>query len=460
MPVKRGIQMNILIITTYYPPDTAIAAVRPYMFAKYLSIQGHRVTVIRSGVINKTMDNYYPKLEDVEVISYLGKNCLAEKFDRGEIEITINQPSGKSRISFLPYSFRTIASKTYHTTIRPIKYIQKKNQSKMRFELIKKEIDSLRDRQFDIVFSTYSEIENAYAGEYASKVFKCKWVMDFRDPIAQKNGQQLWEYLLNKRKQESIIEKADLCTAVSDELFMKNESRNSKIVSIHNGFDDHPSIDSSHNVFSELIPDDVLTFCYTGQLYGKREQAWESFIKAIALLINDGVIDRKKIHLYYAGNGADAAQNIIQRYHIEDTFTDFGYLPKAEVEKLQKQTDFFLVLSWNTKYEKGVLTGKFYEGLSVQKPIIAIVEGKVPNSELFQLNRHEKYGFCYETVDNNLFVDLCNYIKEAYEEKMIKGTIIFKPGDGIRNQFSYKSIAQSLESHLIKLLNDDENKTQ
>lgn len=43
--------MKILIITTYYPPDTAIAAVRPYMFATHLTQLGHEVTVLRSGRI-------------------------------------------------------------------------------------------------------------------------------------------------------------------------------------------------------------------------------------------------------------------------------------------------------------------------------------------------------------------------------------------------------------------------
>ena len=44
--------MKILIIATYYPPDTAIAAVRPYMLAKYLTQRGHDVTVLRSGLLN------------------------------------------------------------------------------------------------------------------------------------------------------------------------------------------------------------------------------------------------------------------------------------------------------------------------------------------------------------------------------------------------------------------------
>ena len=38
--------MRILILTTFYPPDTAVAAVRPYMLAKYLAQRGHEVTAV------------------------------------------------------------------------------------------------------------------------------------------------------------------------------------------------------------------------------------------------------------------------------------------------------------------------------------------------------------------------------------------------------------------------------
>ena len=77
--------MNILIITTYFPPDSAVAAVRPYMFAKYLIRSGHKVTVLRSGDFFRAPDRSYPALDGLKVISYLGKNCPAEAFERGEI---------------------------------------------------------------------------------------------------------------------------------------------------------------------------------------------------------------------------------------------------------------------------------------------------------------------------------------------------------------------------------------
>ena len=108
--------MKILILTTYYPPDTAIAAVRPYMFAKYLSQLGHSVTVLRSGEINKRCDGFFEPLPGVRVISYLGENSPAERYQRGEWDGV--PAEGTSRIGFLPSWLRRLAAKLYHRFTR------------------------------------------------------------------------------------------------------------------------------------------------------------------------------------------------------------------------------------------------------------------------------------------------------------------------------------------------------
>ena len=64
--------MRILILSTAFRPDTAIAAKRPYMFAKYLAENGHAVTVVWSGQISKSWDKSYNNETDFKVISYTG----------------------------------------------------------------------------------------------------------------------------------------------------------------------------------------------------------------------------------------------------------------------------------------------------------------------------------------------------------------------------------------------------
>ena len=64
--------MKILMITSFFAPDTAVAAVRPYMFAKYLALRGHDVTVIRSGEILSSIDEQFNcEKFGVRIISYI-----------------------------------------------------------------------------------------------------------------------------------------------------------------------------------------------------------------------------------------------------------------------------------------------------------------------------------------------------------------------------------------------------
>ena len=445
--------MNILIITTYYPPDTAIAAVRPYMLSKYLTARGHRVTVIRSGLINKKMDDFYPKLDDVEVISYMGEDSPAERYERGDWGNLSASPAKESRINRLPKKIRKPVAKIYRFAKGPIIYSEKRKVIMQRYERLKSAIDALAGRKYDIVFSTFSDLENAYGGRYASRVFNCKWVMDFRDPIAQRNIQPYWEYLICKREQEAIIKEADCCTSVSDEMFLEKGRRDPKIITIHNGYEadsgEHAELSADEDISEQP---DALTFCYTGQIYRERFAAAEFFIRAVASLVDDNIIDCNKVRIYFAGNNMEAVSELADKYGISEAVVNMGYLSKARIEKLQKKTDVFLVLSWNTKFEKGVLTGKFYEGLRADKPILAVVAGEEADSELYKLYKQYNYGYCSEIASKTGFEGLREYISDIYHEKQQYGEIENRTSDAIIELFRYDNIAEQLEKQFQKLL--------
>ena len=105
--------MRILILTTYYPPDTAVAAVRPYMLAKYLTQSGHNVTVLRSGEFYNSASDFFDMTIPVRVISYLGEDSPAERYARGE-QTEFPCPEGKRRLAkLMPWCiFRFLTSMT------------------------------------------------------------------------------------------------------------------------------------------------------------------------------------------------------------------------------------------------------------------------------------------------------------------------------------------------------------
>lgn len=449
-------EKRILIITTYYPPDTAVAAVRPYMFAKYLSLIGHQVTVLRSGEINAKADNSdYYKSDAVKVYSYMGDDSPAEKFARGE---TVTFSSGESRASFLPPPLQKIAGKLYHSVFSlrefrlHMKYIDGKYAMQRDF------LDSLKEsgNTFDVVFATYGELENVFAGEYAAKLFGCKYILDFRDLIAQKKFNRRKEYRTLLNIQRNAILAADVCTCVSvhavDEL--QKQIPGKKILTLYNGYEPVKQEDYSK---TGTNPDEF-SFCYTGQLYHGLRDASRLF-RAINDNCREGKMGKEKLRFYYAGKDFPTLQEQAKAYGLESILVDMGYLGRQEIQELQSSSDVFTVLSWNTHQSRGILTGKFYEGIRCGRPILTIVSGDEANSELKTMNERYHYGFCYEAAnDANDFAKLKEWLSVLYQQK-ISGVEISNPADSSFSvDFRYDILAEQLDQIISGLFSGGEDK--
>lgn len=436
--------MNILIITTYYPPDTAIAAVRPYMFAKYLSRMGHQVTVLRSGLLDCTADgSLRGETPDVRVITYMGEDSASERFERGETIHT--QFSGRqSKLDNLPYALRNSMKKVFNAT-KSMMVGMKVIRAKKRFAMQKACIDSLEGEHFDAVFATFSQLENLFAGQYAAKKFGCKWIMDLRDPIARRSDGNYITYLRWRKIQRRLVQSADVCTAVSAGVAERVVAgTDKKIIALYNGFD---------AVVGDGVPapnDGVLRFCYTGVMYENRSSS--SLFCAIRQLADEGKLDLDKVRFEYAGPHFEMLLAQAKPYGVEKILIDHGFVSRNEAYEIQCRSDVFLVLSWNTKYELGVLTGKFYEGIRARKPILSLLTGEQPNSELNLLNEKYCYGFCYECCREQEQSDaLRNWVETVYICKQAGKPIPYDPKPGLFTDFCYENLAKKLETIMMEM---------
>lgn len=427
--------MNVLIITTFFPPDTTIASVRPFMFAKYLQKAGHQVTVLRSGeLINKADYTYDYTTLGIRVYSFLGEGCEAERFMRGE---TLSQDNyGKRKLSGLPNCIRTPLVWCY----RRLKFFKNLLDIKARVDLQKAWIDAHSDEHFDAVYATYGSLENVYAGQYAAKVFGCKWILDLRDPIAQRNRDKVWEFPFYRWIQKKFILSADICTAVSNDLAEEvAEGTNVKPIALHNGFE------ATMDKEAIMTPEDgILRFCYTGIMYDDRSAS--SLFCAVRQLADEGNLTLDKVRFEYAGPHFEIIEDQAKKYGVEKILVNHDYVSRSEAYEIQCRSDVFLVLSWNTKYERGVLTGKFYEGIRARKPILALLTGEKPYSELNLLNEKYRYGFCYETCrKEEQFQALRDWVQEAYTCKQAEKPVPYDPKPELFTDFCYENLTKKLE---------------
>ncbi len=445
--------MNILIITTYFPPDSTIAAVRPYMFAKYLIRSGHQVTVLRSGEFYRNPDHSFLPLEKLRIISYMGEDSPAEAFGRGEEIPPIPSMHTKGRLSFLPPKIRKPISWAYHTCtdpggLRTLKNIIKSADGKLARQ--KQALEALRDEgeRFDVIFATYGALENIYAGKYAAALFECPWILDLRDPIAQPlvfRGPAL-HYL--KRIQDRAISQADACTVVSDGMRTSSPGLREcpKAVTLYNGYE--PLADDT----AENTDPGIFSICYTGTLYNGKSDA-TALLKALKQLGKEGKINLNRVRIHYAGPDFHYMRENVEAQGIESCLVDHGYTSRTEASCLQNNSDIFLVLAWNTKTMQGAISGKFYEGIRCRHPILALVSGDLPDSELYLLNQRYRYGFCYEeSRRKELFPKLCDFLAQAYTQKMENGSVDYAPTKELAAAFQYEALTKQLEGLCEKLI--------
>lgn len=435
--------MKILLITTYYPPDTAVAAVRPYMLAKYLTRRGHEVTVLRSGEFFNSASDFFDMSIPVRVISFLGENCPAERYARGELTDTL-YVEGKSRVAFLPKPLQKLAVALY----RPVRFRNWQRGVAEKLEKQKAALDVLKDEHFDVVFSTFADQENLAAAQYAAKLFGCKLIQDFRDPLARAPFYTRKQLRFLKKIQTEAIMAADGITSVSEGLMkdlMRDVPNSTPHMVLYNGYE--PVVSSEENTCEP----GMFVMCYTGLLYAGLSD-FTPLLRALKQLAEHKRIDISKVKLHYAGRDFGLLQQIAEKLGMEDILINHGYVSRSEAARLQSVSDLFLVLSWNKQDSQGILTGKFYEGIRAGKSILSLISGDLPNSELNILNEKFHYGFCHESCRGEAhFQELCDYLEKAYNEKMAYGKVCYQPDPELEAAFRYDNLAQQLEEFISKI---------
>ena len=430
--------MNILIICTTFRPDTAIAAKRPFMFAKYLTELGHSVTVIWSGQISKSIDKTFNADSfNFKVISYTGGISLPTK------------KLSKRSLMFLPLPLSNLIFKIVHAVKIPL-IVYKANKGKIRhFEMIKKVVDGFEPKSFDIVFSTYGGLANVLAGKYAKEKLGCKWVQDFRDRIVQPgNRSWLWNITFSKTEKHAYNE-ADVITAVSDDLFNGTKYPKGKRKTIYNGY--NRIIDAGN---TSIKRERDFSICYTGSLPGNTLKSVKQLFAELKDMANEKLIDLSRLKINFVGQEGAEFKKIAAQYGLEKTIINHGYLDLEATTNVQKGSDLFLVLSQNTKKYQGVLTGKFYEGIRCGMPILSVIYGNMPNSELYRLNETYHYGFCYETCRSDRSNSFRKFFLPLYQSKVKHGKIDFPLSQELRDKFEYEHLTKELETIFYNLISE------
>lgn len=381
--------MHILIVTHFYPPLNAIASLRPFSFAKYFVEQGHRVTVLTTAKImydgNLDLEGYdHPLLKVIE-IPYTPLFFWKKQIQGSQLKQVLKD--GKPQIINRGVSYRL--KKVLKTVVDSLGFML----DHQRFWTSKavREADLIIAAQsVDIMLSTFSPAAaHIAAGKIAVRHPKLKWIADYRDLWSQNHILSAkWLFKpLERFIEKRTIAKADYITTVSAPLaedlcrFVRNRV---PVSIIYNGYE------GSHlrNLpASALHIQKPLSIVYTGTIYkGRRDPS--PLLIALNDLEAEGIIKEGDIKVEFYGNANDNLMSIVQLCGGEKWITIKGYVPYKEAIRVQQKADFLLFLESNKKDARGVLTGKLFEYLIANKPILGVgIDEQCATGQLIEATR-------------------------------------------------------------------------
>ncbi len=142
------------------------------------------------------------------------------------------------------------------------------------------------------------------------------------------------------------------------------------------------------------------TITYTGSLYFGWQSA-DVLWKTLQKLIGERKISTDKIQIVYAGKDQALWRNWMQQYDLEKIAAIHPYLPHDDSLHLQQKSDLNLMLTWSSQKLSGILTGKLFEYIAVQRPVLAVVQGESdPEIEAIFTDTHA--GLAVVNADNFL----------------------------------------------------------
>jgi glycosyltransferase involved in cell wall biosynthesis len=241
----------------------------------------------------------------------------------------------------------------------------------------------------EVVIATHSP----YAGLIAAGVYKffrpkTKLWLDFRDLWSTTHlatgvpGFRVVERML----EDWLLRSANVVTTVSEGLREDFSDRGfgEKAHVVYNAptLHDEGALAGMESVTGEL------RLCYTGTIYsGWRDPS--PLFAMFAALHAEGVISPEKVRFQVASRNVGDLLSIGARSGAGEYLDFKGALSRRESLRLQRDSEILVLLESGSPKAKGVLTGKVFEYLATDKPILLVGPG--PGSELYEmLRKHDR----------------------------------------------------------------------
>lgn len=454
---------RILVVTPFFAPENSIASVRFTKISKYLHQMGYHVTVIccENMGTDKKDKILADDSEEVDKIYRLPMISIHKKLEKIYINLrksnevkekkkNVNEVAAEKKSIFS----KVVSGKIYQIFAEEWSYLMDVALGRNFIRFVKK--NKREFQNFDCVISTYGPMSSHILGKYMRKKGLCrKWIADYRDVIYDTLRA---ENVVIRKKKKNIADvclHADYVTAVTDNMVtrldeyckrFRKKSIAGKAVCISNGFDE------ADIRYLDTIPaENELSFCYCGVIYYNEEKVLRNprpLFQAIRELVTEQKIDENRIKFHYAGKDYEVFSKFAKEYGLEKNVINHGFVERIKSLNIQRGSDVILSLSWNTKTDKGIMTGKIYEAFLVKRNVLCLIAGDEPNSDLKKMIEINGAGFTWEEGNHDKVEDIKKWVLQVYEEKMNVGEVAYNGNMEEIRKYSH----QYLTGQFVKLI--------
>ena len=355
MPTPR-----ILFLLYYFPPIKSIAVNRNFSIVKHL-----RPLFSNSFVFTTRNNRFLPQehrnTEGVPTteITTFDYRTLTHWLSRNRTEVHHNE-AVKQR-PFVHFAIRLLDSFPFNLLFHEGGILYSLICFFKGFRLIKKQ-------GITHIYSSYRPYSDHFTAYLLTFFFpKLIWIADFRDlhidPLYQMPLVKPVQHWFNRQ----ILKRATCLTTVSEGLAFHLKKYHKNVFVLRNGVEISP-VSIQKNSLQKF------TIGYTGAMF-LEERSPKLLLEVVRQLADERILTPDNFEILYAGKDTAIWNEWIKKYDLSFFFNSKGNVSSTEAKEIQNSVHINLLLTSALPNYGGVMTGKFYEYLAAQKPIIVLING-------------------------------------------------------------------------------------
>jgi glycosyltransferase involved in cell wall biosynthesis len=428
---------NVLLFTYYWPPSGGAGVQRWLKFCKYLPEFGVKPVVI-------TVDEKYASypITDDSFANDISKDLAIIKTNSFEPLNYYQKLSGRKQVPFAGFANESNENWKHEVSrfIRGNFFIPDARRGWNKYALhAAKQI--IENQKIDSIITTSPPHSTQLIGLNLKKKYGLNWIADLRDPWTdiyyyKKMNHTFAAKKLDAYYERQVLEQADKIVVVSD--FIKNlyiqKSRNinpDKIYVIPNGFDEEDFTSTALN-----SQNDTILIAYNGTL--SADYPIKSFVEALRDVIKR--MPNQKITVQFTGSVSEEVKQLIKKM-IPNNCLFNNHVAHRKAVEILLQSDILLLLIPDVANNEGILTGKLFEYLATQNPIICI--GPKHGNAAAIIEKCNA-GLTFEKEETEA---IAAYLKMILEQ--LKAGHSIKINNQLNKQYSRRNLSKSMAELII-----------